>query len=54
MTKCEISNDISEQGETLKCMDIVDHIDGRWDAIGADDLADLASVAVMAVALAAG
>jgi hypothetical protein len=28
-------------------MDIVDHIDGRPDDIGADDLADLASAAGM-------
>jgi hypothetical protein len=34
-------------------MDIVDQIDGRRDATGADDLADLASGAVMAAALAA-
>jgi hypothetical protein len=35
-------------------MDIVDLIDGRRDATGADDLADLASAAVMAAGLAAG
>jgi hypothetical protein len=35
-------------------MDIVDQIDGRRDATGADGLADLASAGVMAVALAAG
>jgi hypothetical protein len=38
----------------LKCMDIVDHIDGPRDAIAAVDLADLASAAGMAAALAAG
>jgi len=34
-------------------MDIVDHIDGRRDATGAGDLADLALAAGMAAALAA-
>jgi hypothetical protein len=38
----------------MKCMQIVGHIDGRRDATGADDLADLVSVAGMAAALAAG
>jgi hypothetical protein len=39
----------------MKCTQIVGHIDGRRDATGADDLADLVSVAGMAAtALAAG
>jgi len=31
----------------LKCMDIVNHIDGREDATGAADLADLVLAAGM-------
>jgi hypothetical protein len=54
MTKFEISKDISQTRRVLKCMDIVDRIYGLRDATAAAVLADLASGAGMAAALAAG
>ena len=48
MTRYEIHKDISKLENHLKCMDIVDQIDGRRDVTEADDLADLASADGMA------
>jgi hypothetical protein len=54
MAAHEISKDISLFGRVLKCMVIVDRTGGRQGGIAADVLADLASVGVTVVGLAAG